>query len=73
MYNPRCTDESASESEILIRNVFIRSLQQSNNETILDQGTPIKTSLVANIRTAYYTINFFFSYHKLKIHNKVII
>ena len=30
---------------------------QSNNETILDQGTPIKTSLVANIRAAYY--NFF--------------
>ena len=23
---------------------------QSNNETILDQGTPTKTSLVANIR-----------------------
>ena len=30
---------------------------QSNNETILDQGTPIKTSLVANIRAAYYIIN----------------
>ena len=27
---------------------------QSHNETILDQGTPIKTSLVANIRAAYY-------------------
>ena len=26
---------------------------QSNNETILGQGTPIDTSLVANIRTAY--------------------
>ena len=45
---------------------------QSNNETILDQGTPIKTSLVANIRAAYYIINHNFSYHKLKIHNKVI-
>ena len=60
---------------IRIRNVFIRSLQkyiQSNNETILDQGTPIKTSQVANIRAAYYIVNIFFSYHKLKIHNKVI-
>ena len=26
---------------------------QSNNEMILDQGTPIETSLVANIRAAY--------------------
>ena len=33
---------------------------QSNNETILDQGTPIKTSLVANIRAAYIINNFFF-------------
>ena len=49
--------------QIRIRNVFIRSLKkyiQSNNETILDQGTPIKTSLVANIRPAYYIINNFF-------------
>ena len=46
---------------------------QSNNENILDQGTPIKTSLVANIRATYYIINnFFSSYYKLKIHNKVI-
>ena len=47
---------------------------QSNNDTILDQVTPIKTSLVANVRAAYYNlhINNFFSYHKLKIHNKVI-
>ena len=30
---------------------------QSNNETILDQGTPIKTSLVAKIRAAYCIIN----------------
>ena len=29
---------------------------QSNNETILDQGTPIKTSFVANTRAAYYII-----------------
>ena len=47
-----------------IRNVFIRSLQkvypvQRNGETILDQGTPIKTILVANIRAAYYVINTF--------------
>ena len=33
---------------------------QSNNETILDQGTPTKTSLVANIRAAYYIINNYF-------------
>ena len=33
---------------------------QSNNETILDQGTPIKTSLVANKRAAYYIINNYF-------------
>ena len=44
----------------------------SNNEMILDHGTPIKTSLVANIGAAYYIINNFFLYHKLKIHNKVI-
>ena len=29
---------------------------QSNNETILDQGTPIKTNLVAHIMAAYYII-----------------
>ena len=60
---------------IRIRNVFIRSLQKvytKYNETILDQATPIKTSLVANIRAAYYIINIFRSYNKLKIHNKVI-
>ena len=45
---------------------------QSNNETILDQGTRIKTSLVANIRSAYYINEHILSYHKLKIHNKVI-
>ena len=33
---------------------------ESNNENILDQGTPIKTSLVANIRATYYVINTFF-------------
>ena len=31
-------------------------------------------NLVANIRAAaYYTINNFFSYYKLKIHNKVML
>ena len=55
---------------VLIRNVFQKSEMflfdpyqkyiQSNNETILDQGTPIKTSLVANIRAAYYIINNYF-------------
>ena len=41
---------------------------QSNNEMILDQGTPIKTSLVANIRAAYYIINkFFFISQAIKI------
>ena len=44
---------------------------QSNNETILDQGTPIKTSLVANIISLLHNKHFF-SYHKLKINNKVI-
>ena len=46
-----------------IRNGFFDPYQkyiQSNNETILDQGTPIKTSLVANIRAAYYIINNYF-------------
>ena len=48
---------------IRIRNVLFdpyKKYIQSNNETILDQGTPIKTSLVANIRAAYYIINNFF-------------
>ena len=49
----------------------VKKCIQSNNVTILDQGTPIKTSLVANIGAAYYIINFF-SYRKLNIHNKVI-
>ena len=40
---------------ILTKSVCI----QRNNETILDQGTSIKTSLVANIRAAYYIINNF--------------
>ena len=60
-----------SESEMYLFDPYKKCIQ-SNNETILDQGTPIKTSLVANIRAAYYIINNFVSYHKLKIHNKVI-
>ena len=44
---------------------------QSNNETILDQGTPIKTSLVANIRAAYYIINnYFFISQAKNLYNK---
>ena len=62
--------ESESESEMYLFDPYKKCIQ-SNNETILNQGTPIKTSLVANIRAAYYII-LFFSYHKLKIHNKVI-
>ena len=53
--------ETREESEI--RNFLFDPYQkyiQSNNETILDQGTPIKTSLVANIRAAYYIINNYF-------------
>ncbi len=51
--------ESESESEMFLFDPYKKYIQ-SNNETILDQGTPIKTSLVANIRAAYYIINFFF-------------
>ena len=57
-------------SEMYVFDLYKKCIQ-SNNETILDQGTRIKTSLVANIRAAYYIINNCFSYHKLKIHNKV--
>ena len=45
-----------SESEMFLFDPYKKCIQ-SNNETILDQGTPIKTSLVANIRAAYYIIN----------------
>ena len=48
-----------SESEMFLFDPYKKYIQ-SNNETILDQGTPIKTSLVANIRAAYYIINIFF-------------
>ena len=48
--------ESESESEMFLFDPYQKYIQ-SNNETILDQGTPIKTSLVANIRAAYYIIN----------------
>ena len=60
-----------SESEMFLLDPYKKFIQ-SNNETVLDQGTPIKTSLVANVRAAYYIINNFFSYYNLKIHNKVI-
>ena len=49
-----------------------KKLIQSKNETILDQGTPIKSSLVANIMVAYYIIIKNLLYYKLKILNKVI-
>ena len=67
------SSESESESEMFLFDPYKKYIQ-STNETILDQGTPIKTSLVANIRAAYYIIGpkQFFSYHKLIIHNKVI-
>ena len=52
-----CTSES--ESEMFLFDPYKKYIQ-SNNETILDQGTPIKTSLVANIRAAYYIINNYF-------------
>ena len=48
-----------TESEMFLFDPYKKYIQ-SNNETILDQGTPIKTSLVANIRAAYYIINHFF-------------
>ena len=47
--------ESESESEMFLFDPYKKYIQ-SNNETILDQGTPIKISLVANIRAAYYII-----------------
>ena len=48
-----------SESEMFLFDPYKKYIQ-SNNEMILDQGTPIKTSLVANIRAAYYIINNYF-------------
>ena len=51
--------ESESESEMFLFDPYQKYIQ-SNNETILDQGTPTKTSLVANIRAAYYIINNYF-------------
>ena len=70
-YIPCIEKNRLSESEMYVFDPYKKCIQ-SNNKTILDQGTPIKTSLVANIRVAYYIINNLFSYHKLKIHNKVI-
>ena len=52
-------EERESESEMFLFDPYKKYIQ-SNNETILDQGTPIKTSLVANIRAAYYIINNYF-------------
>ena len=48
--------ESESESEMFLFDPYQKYIQ-SNNETILDQGTPTKNCLVANIRAAYYIIN----------------
>ena len=44
--------ESESESEMYLFDPYKKCIQ-SNNETILDQETPIKTSLIANIKVAY--------------------
>ena len=49
-------DKLESESEMFLFDPYQKYIQ-SNNETILDQETPTKTSLVANIRAAYYIIN----------------
>ena len=57
--NGRLIDRPESESEMFLFDPYQKYIQ-SNNETILDQGTPIKTSLVANIRAAYYIINNYF-------------
>ena len=48
-----------SESEMFLFDPYQKYIQ-SNNEMILDQGTPSKTSLVANIRATYYIINNYF-------------
>ena len=48
--------ESESESERYLFDPYKKCIQ-SNNETILDQKTPIKTSLVVDIRAAYDIIN----------------
>ena len=58
--------KSESESERYLFDPHTK-LIQSNNENNLDQGTPIKTSLVANIRATYYVIKTFSSsYNMLK-------
>ena len=48
--------ESESESERYLFDPHKKFIQ-SNNEKHLGSGTPIKTSLVANIRATYYVIN----------------
>ena len=56
---------SESESERYLFDPYKKCIQ-NNNETILDQGTPIKNSLVANIRAAYDIINNLFSISQAK-------
>ena len=58
--------ESESESEMFLFDPYQKYIK-SNNATILDQGTPIKTSLVANIRAAYYIINNYLFISQAKI------
>ena len=65
LFTVRGRSESESESEMYLLDPYKKCIQ-NNNETILDQGTPIKTSLVANIRAAYYIINNFFSISQAK-------
>ena len=64
-YFCQAISESESESEMYLfdpHKTFIGL--QSNNDNIYDQGTPIKTSLVANIRATYYIITLFLKYIK---------
>ena len=51
--------DTESESEMFLFDPYQKYIQ-SNNETIWDQGTPTKTSLVANIGAANYIINNYF-------------
>ena len=64
----RIGSESESESEMFLFDPYKKYIQ-SNNETILDQGTPIKTSLVANIRAAYIINNYCFISQAKVIHD----
>ena len=49
--NSNSHSESESESEMYLFDPYKKCIQ-SNNETILDQGTPINTSLIGNIQHA---------------------